>query len=311
MQTIDARHDAPASSSPDAVLASFRGEPHALLAAAPHRIAYRRFGRGPDLVFVHGWPLRSGTFRALVPHLADRFTCHLIDLPGSGRTESPEGVPLDLASQAVAVRAAVDALGLTRYGLVAHDSGGFIGRVVAAGDRRVAGIVSGNTEIPGHTPAVIKTLLLAARTPGGAELVRLSMHARAVRRSAMGYGGCFADLDFLDGTFHELMVAPLLASREAWAKQVDMLRTIDESSDALLREVHAKITAPVLFVWGDEDPIFPIDEARAMLGDFRGGARLEALRGGKCFVHEERAAEFAAHAAPFLLGVLAPPTPAS
>ena len=203
------------------------------------------------------------------------------------------------------MRAAVDALGLTRYALVAHDSGGFIARVVAASDRRVAGLVSGIPKSPG-TPSVIKTLLAAAHTPGGAEVVRLAMHARAVRRSSTGYGGCFADADFIDGTFHELMVAPLLASRELWSKQVDILRTIDEGIHDRIREAHARITAPVLFVWGDADPIFPIDKARGMLSELRCGARLEALRGGKCFVHEERAAEFAAHAAPFLLESLAP-----
>lgn len=310
-QTTDARPTSPALTTRDDVLASFRGAPHAFLDVPPHRIAYRRFGRGPDVVFVHGWPLHSGTFRALVPLLADRFTCHLVDLPGSGRTESPVDAPVDFPSQAAVVRAAVDALGLSRYALVAHDSGGFIARLVAADaadDRRVAGLVSGNTEIPGHTPAIIKTLLAAAHAPGGAEVVRLAMHARAVRRSSTGYGGCFADLDFLDGDFHELMVAPILDSRAAWARQVDILRTIDERIHARIREAHAKITAPVLFVWGDADPIFPLERARAMLGELAsvpGGARLEAIPGGKCFVHEERAAEFVAHAAPFLARVLA------
>jgi pimeloyl-ACP methyl ester carboxylesterase len=303
-QTIDPRPAFPALPTRDDVLASFRGAPHAFLDVAPHRIAYRRFGRGPDVVFVHGWPLHSGTFRALVPLLADRFTCHLVDLPGSGRTESPADAPVDFPSQAAVVRAAIDALGLSRYALVAHDSGGFIARLVAADDRRVAGLVSGNTEIPGHTPALIKTLLVAAHAPGGAEVVRLAMHARAVRRSSSGYGGCFADLDFLDGDFHELMVAPILDSRAAWSRQVDILRTIDDRIHDRIREAHAKITAPVLLVWGDADPIFPVEKARAMLGELT-GARLETIPGGKCFVHEERAAEFVAHAAPFLARVLA------
>lgn len=235
-----------------------------------------------------------------MPLLADHFTCHLLDLPGSGRTESPGGTPLDFPAQAVAVRAVVDALGLTRYALVAHDSGGFIARLVAAADPRVAGLVSGDTEIPGHTPAIITALLAAAHAPGGADVVRLAMHARAVRRSSTGYGGCFADLDFIDGEFHELMVAPILGSRAAWKKQVDILLTIDDAIHDRMRQAHARITAPVLFVWGDADPIFPIDKARAMLTQFPGGARLEAISGGKCFVHEERATEFAAHAVPFL-----------
>src|SRR4051812_14118292 len=112
MQTIDTVHAPLTPSTRDAVLASFRGAPHDLLDVAPHRIAYRRFGQGPDIVFVHGWPLHSGTFRALVPLLADRFTCHLLDLPGSGQTESPVDAALDFPSQAAIVRATVDRLGL-------------------------------------------------------------------------------------------------------------------------------------------------------------------------------------------------------
>jgi len=294
----------PAAPSREEVVASFRGAPHAFLEVPPHRIAYRRFGRGPDVVLVHGWPLHAGTFRNLAPYLAARFTCHLFDLPGSGQTVSPDDAPVDLPALAAAARAAIDALGLERYALVAHDSGGFVARLVAAGDPRVAGVVSGNTEIPGHTPGIIKTLLAAAHAPGGAEVVRLAMHARAVRRSSTGYGGCFADLDYLDGDFHELMVAPILASRAAWARQVDVLRTIDERIHDRILAAHAAITAPVLFVWGDEDPIFPVEKARAMLGGIAGGARLEVVPGGKCFVHEERPAEFAAHAVPFLQRVL-------
>jgi haloalkane dehalogenase len=294
----------PAAWSRDAVVASFRGAPHGFLDVPPHRIAYRRFGSGPDVVLVHGWPLHAGTFRNLVPYLASRFTCHLLDLPGSGQTVSPGEAPVDFPALAAAARAAVDVLGLQRYALVAHDSGGFIARLIAASDPRVAGLVSGNTEIPGHTPGIIKTLLAAAHTPGGSEVVRLAMHARTVRRSSTGYGGCFADLDYLDGDFHELLVAPILASRAAWARQVDVLRTIDERIHDRILAAHAAIRAPVLFLWGDEDPIFPVDKARAMLAGVAGGARLEVIPGGKCFVHEERPAEFAAHAVPFLEDVL-------
>ena len=31
------------------------------------KVAYYRFGSGPDLVFVHGWPLHAATFRKIVP----------------------------------------------------------------------------------------------------------------------------------------------------------------------------------------------------------------------------------------------------
>jgi pimeloyl-ACP methyl ester carboxylesterase len=149
---------------------------------------------------------------------------------------------------------------------------------------------------------------VSVNTPGVREVIRLAIRARAVRRSPMGYGGCFADLDFIDGEFHELLVAPLLASRAAWSRQVEILRTIDDRIGDLARTAHAKIGAPVLFIWGDDDPIFPIDKAREMLGQLKGGARLEVIPGGKAFVHEERPGEFAALANPFLVNAFAAAT---
>lgn len=289
----------------DQVVASFRGEPHRMLDVVPHRIAYRRFGDGPDVVFVHGWPLTSATFRGLVALLADRFTCHLIDLPGSGQTESPDDAALDFVSQARIVRGVVDRLGLRSYALLAHDSGGLIARLAAADDPRVAALVLGSTEIPGHTPALIEGLLAAAHAPGGAEALREQMQSREVRRSEAAYGGCFADPDFIDGEFHDLQVAPILSSPVRWARQIAILRTIHGGLDETLRDAHARIAAPMLFVWGDADPVFPLAKARAMVAELGDRARLSVIAGAKLFAHEDRAFDFAASARPFLASALA------
>jgi pimeloyl-ACP methyl ester carboxylesterase len=87
-------------------------------------------------------------------------------------------------------------------------------------------------------------------------------------------------------------------------RQVEMLRSAVEI-EAALRAAHSAIEAPILFLWGDADPIFPLEKARAMLPSLK-RARLEVLRGAKAFHHEERAPEFAALAAPFLAEAFAP-----
>src|SRR5262249_56458727 len=65
------------------------------------RVATWRFGKGPDLVAIHGWPLHAATWRTLLPGLADHFTVHLLDLPGSGKTEWPGPVDLEICAQVV------------------------------------------------------------------------------------------------------------------------------------------------------------------------------------------------------------------
>jgi haloalkane dehalogenase len=251
-------------------------------------------------VFVHGWPLSAATFRRVVAGLADRYTCHLFDLPGAGATRIGEDAPISLGGHAATVRAAIDALGLARYALVAHDSGGFIARAVAADDARVRGLVLGNTEVPGHTPLLVVLYALLARLPGGTALVRRFLATPWLRRSPLVFGNCFEEPRYADGEFAALFIDPMVRSRELAATQMKFVRSIDKSQVAGLAAVHRRIRAPVQLIWGSADPFFPVARARAMVGQFTGGATLDEIAGAKLFVHEDHATDFVAHARPFL-----------
>jgi haloalkane dehalogenase len=291
----------PATPSERDVLAAFAAGPQRRLDVGHSRLAYWRFGQGPDLVFVHGWPLHAATFRKLVPALARDFTCHLIDLPFVGRTESSPGAPIGLREHADTVRAAVDALGLERYAFVAHDSGALFTRLVAADDRRVVGQVMGNTEIPGHMPPMLMFYVLMARLPGGTALMRSSLSVGVVRRSVLGLGGCFTDPWTADGEFGDLFVRPMLTSPAVMNGQAKLLTNLDAGVVARLPETHARTKSPVLLVWGADDPWFPLAKARPMLSQFGGRAELREIARGKLFAHEDHPEEFVAHARPFLL----------
>ena len=62
----------------------FRAPPHRHLDVGAGEVALRTVGTGPDVLFVHGWPVSGATFRLLLPHLVDHLTCHVIDLPSAG-----------------------------------------------------------------------------------------------------------------------------------------------------------------------------------------------------------------------------------
>jgi pimeloyl-ACP methyl ester carboxylesterase len=278
----------------------FRRGPQRRIDVGHSRLAYWRFGSGPDLVFVHGWPLSGATFRRIIPMLQDDFTCHVLDLPGTGHTETGPDAPIGLVAHAATVRAAIDALGLSSYALVAHDSGGFVARVLAAGDARVRGLALGNTEIPGHTPWLVTLYAMIARLPGGARLVRTLLRSRALLRSSLGFRGCFVDPRYVDGEFRELFVEPILRSPRVAADQIRLLQAVTSSEMASLRDVHGKIRAPVQLIWGTDDPFFPLEKARRMLPQLAGPARLDEIAGAKLFAHEDRPDDFAALARPFL-----------
>lgn len=59
----------------------------------------KEIGSGRDLVMLHGWGLHSGLFEDIAETLSPDFCCHLIDLPGFGRSEDLTG---DYALEAVA-----------------------------------------------------------------------------------------------------------------------------------------------------------------------------------------------------------------
>jgi pimeloyl-ACP methyl ester carboxylesterase len=267
-------------------------------------LVVRTLGAGPPLLFVHGWPLHGLTFAAVAERLAPRFECHLLDLPGAGSSTCSPATDFTMGGLARAVRAAADGLGLERYGLVAFDSGGTIARIAAADDDRVAAIVLGNTEIPGHRPPWIPLFVRVSRLPGSMRLFRLLLRSRRIRRSKMGYGGCFYDRDLIDGQFHDQFVNPLLDSRAALAAAIRLLHTWDWKVLDGLAEVHAQLRMPVQLIWGAEDRIFPLARARAMAQTFSPPARLDVIERARLLVHAERPDEFALAAADFLAGVL-------
>ena len=81
---------------------------------------------------------------------------------------------------------------------------------------------------------------------------------------------------------------------------MQLLRTLEKQVFAQLPDIHGRIRVPVLLIWGEDDPFFPLDRARPMLGQFGGEARLEIIPGAKLFAHEDHPGEFAGLARPFL-----------
>ena len=270
--------------------------PDSFLELPEGRVATWRFGSGPDLIAVHGWPLHAATWRTLLPGLSQHFTVHLLDLPGSGKTEWPG--PVDFQVCADVVRAFVDSLGIRRYGMIAHDSGAAIARVACAGDERLGALVLGNTEIPGHHPPLLLAYVVAARL-GLAGLLLKTILGGPLRTTVLGVGSLFTDPAYAGGEFGELFLAPL-ADATVRENQLKLLRSVDFDLVDALAAVHGRIRAPTLCVWGPDDPFFPVAKARAMLPQFAGPAELVEIPRARLFAHEDHPDEFLDHALPFL-----------
>lgn len=279
----------------------FHALPTRTLDVGPSRVVYRTLGEGPDLVFIHGWPLDMATYRDLAPLLASQFRCHLFDLPGAGATETRDRSALSLRAHIATTRAVVDQLGLSRYAILAHDSGGLIARYLAASDPRVSALVLGNTELSGHHSPLLALMTGVSNTPVvGPLILSTVMRTPALRRSPLGFGGCFQNKALIDGAFYELFIAPMLESKRRAAQQFELLRTLDPRLVDELPEVHASIRCPTKLIWGSADPFFPLARAKTMLPEFKAGATLDVIEGGKLYIHEEQPETFANLARPFL-----------
>jgi pimeloyl-ACP methyl ester carboxylesterase len=68
-----------------------------------------------------------------------------------------------------------------------------------------------------------------------------------------------------------------------------------------LADIHRRLDVPVRLVWGDRDPFFPVDRARAMVDTFP-NATIEIFEGVGLFSHEEAPAEVAQALLPTLTG---------
>ena len=278
----------------------FRREPDRFLDVGAGEAACRVVGTGPDVLFVHGWPVSSATFRQLLPHLADHVTCHLIDFPSAGSSRFDADTPMSIAQHIETVRRVVDLLELDHVAVVGHDSGGMIARHAMVGDPRLRAMGLINTEPPDPSWR-FKSFIASRHLPGlSAGLGWVAGKPRIVRSRAV-FGDAFVDRSLLGGEFAEFFLAPLHESRLHRDAAVKLLRSFDMRHVTELADIHRRIDVPVQLVWGDKDPFFPVDRARAMVAGFP-DAQLAVIAGAGLFSHEERPAEVANALLPTLTG---------
>jgi pimeloyl-ACP methyl ester carboxylesterase len=291
----------PMTLTPEAASDQFRQAPDRYLDVGAGEVALRSFGAGPDVLFVHGWPVSGATFRTLLPHLVDHVTCHIIDLPGAGSSRFTADTPLTVDQHIRNVRRVLDLMELDDVAVVGHDSGGMIARHAVAGDPRVRAMGLVNTEQPHGLSWRFKSFLSVRRMPGLGRTLGWVMGEPRLRRNPFVLGDAFANADLLDGEFDEFFLRPIHDSRQRQDAAVRLLRSFDARYVRDLTDVHRRITVPVQLVWGDRDPFFPVAWAREMVDTFP-DAQLAVIDGAGLFAHEERPREVADALLPVLTG---------
>jgi pimeloyl-ACP methyl ester carboxylesterase len=227
---------------------------------------------GPAVVFLHGAAGWSESWREAMTEGASRgFHCVAMDLPPLGFSEHPSDRDYSMPRQADRVLALLDALKLDRVVLVGHSFGG-----------------RATVEAALRSPKRIKTLVLVdpalslAPVPDGQVQplpVRALLKSRTLRR-------IFSSLILTNPRFSRRLLTLFVAdpsvatparvalfqrplSRDGAADAAaDWLPTLlttvgdPKSSD---RAAYARLTMPVVLIWGEKDATTPLEQGKDLL----------------------------------------------
>lgn len=220
-----------------------------------------REGTGPDLVLLHGWGLHGGAWRGARERLAKRFTLHVVDLPGHGRSAD---VPVDGFD--AAVECIASAIPERAY-LCGWSLGGLFAQRLAA-RRSTPGLA-----LVATTPC----FTTRADWPHAMKPATLAAFARGLHQDRDRTLRDFVHLNALHGA-HEREAVRALA-RELAADPAPLAAL--EASLAWLRDVDLRPVAPTLdvpavVIHGARDALAPI-EAGQWLAAHLPRAKLVAL----------------------------------
>ncbi len=282
---------------------------HSRVAANGLNFHLARAGSGPPLIFLHGWPEFSLTWELVMQRLADRFTSLAPDFRGFGDSDKPDAGPSDRAGpdvHAADILALLDALGLQRVGLVAHDVGGNVAQSLCRiAPERFSGLFLFDTPYPGigtrwGAPGQLKEIWYQSfhQLPWAAALVGAS------RDTCRAYIGHFlrhwsarqdAFDDVLETWTDNFLKPGNLQGGFNYYISVNAARLATMRGEA---PAQPPITVPTCVRWGAEDPVLRVEWADR-LGDTFAQLDFARFEGVGHFPHREAPDEAAAMIAAF------------
>jgi non-heme chloroperoxidase len=239
-------------------------------------IYYKDWGKGPPIVFSHGWPLSADAWEDQMIFLAARgYRCIAHDRRGHGRSGQPwEGNDMDTYADDLAELAA--ALDLRDAVHIGHSTGGgevtrYIGR---HGTARVAKTVL----VSAVPPLMLKT----DTNPGGLPMsvfdeLRAGVLADRSQLfkdlSAPFYGANRPGAKVSQGLRDSFWLQGMMAGHKAVYDCIKAFSETDLTADL------KRIDVPTLILHGDDDQIVPIGASALLSSKMVKGATLKVVPG--------------------------------
>jgi pimeloyl-ACP methyl ester carboxylesterase len=229
-----------------------------------HRVSFQAAGSGDEVVvLLHGITSTAEAWREVMPQLAKRYTVIAPDMIGHGRSAKPRG-DYSLGAYAAGVRDLLAVLGFERGSVVGHSFGGGIAMqfsyLFPEYVERMALISSGGLGREVHP------LLRAATLPGSDWVLPLIARDFPVRageavRSVAAKLGIEAGPDLAE---FARGYASLTEEGASEAFIHTMRSVIDQGGQRVsaLDRLYLADQMPTLIVWGDADPVIPVEHGR-------------------------------------------------
>jgi pimeloyl-ACP methyl ester carboxylesterase len=230
-----------------------------------YRRAFRIAGSGPALLLIHGVGDNSKAWECVHAKLAQRFTVIAPDLLGHGESDKPHA-DYSLPAFANGMRDLLAVLGIDRVTVVGHSFGGGVAMQFAYQYpelvERIVLVSAG-----GVSKDVSIALRLAAMPMGSEALATLRAPGvmPAIRLLGRAIGKAFGSTQFGRDTGDLVGLLEGFLEPRALSAFARTLRSVVDARGqyvTMLDRVNLVQHMPVQVIWGEDDPIIPVEHAR-------------------------------------------------
>ena len=274
------------STQTGATLAGHRAFETSLVEVSGNTVFLRRYGKGPPILLVHGFPRTSLMWRFLAPKLAENHTVICVDLRAYGRSGTPASTedhfPYSKRAMAKELVDVMDGLGFPTFTLIGHDRGGRVSYRLALDHPKSVERLAVFDVIP----------ILEAWRPW----ILLSQKAPLPESYLLGAPKAVFDNPFGHGSFNAEILEEYVSNYRDPARvhgiceEYRAAATIDVEHDRADKEASKRIECPMLHLWAEAGPLDAFyAKDGGSLGIWRQWApdtQGQAMKGGHFFPEE-------------------------
>ena len=258
-----------------------------------HDVTYRIGGEGSAILLIHGMAGSSRTWKDVTEILVANHTVIAPDLLGHGESAKPMG-DYSLGAFASGLRDLLGLIGVERCTVVGQSLGGGVAMQLAYQHPELVErlVLVGSGGLGREVNWMLRLLTLP-----GAELLMPVIFPRFVADKGNDMNRLLHQRGIRAPHLGEMWRA--YASLSGAQNRGAFLRTLRAVVDpggqtvSAMDRIYLAARMPTMIVWGDQDPIIPIEHAYAAHERIE-GSRLEVMEGCGHFPHVEEPARFAA-----------------